>query len=214
MKVIVMGCGRVGSQLSKLMIQSGHLVVVVDEDPGRFDALGKDFSGKMIQGVGFDRAILMDAGIENADAFAACSPSDNANIVSARIARNIFKVPRVVARLNDPRRAEIYRRLGLMTISMITWGSERIFELLTHPLMDPLFSFGRGEVSILSIEASLRLKGKFVSLLNIPGEISVISITRNGEAFIPLSGTEIQVGDHIYCAVQASSVERFESLLE
>ena len=214
MKVIIMGCGRVGTQLSKLMANSGHEVVVIDEDSSRFLALGNNFLGKTIVGVGFDRSILISAGIEQADAFAACSPSDNANIVSARIARNIFRVPRVVARLNDPRRAEIYRRLGLMTISMISWGSERIFELLTHPLMDPLFSFGRGEVSILTMEASSRLDGKMVNLMNIPGEISVISISRNGEAFIPLSGTEIQAGDQVFFAVQASAVERFESLFE
>ena len=116
MKVIVMGCGRVGEQLSLLLLEEGHQVTVIDCDSQALDRLGADFKGSKVKGVGFDRHILVKAGIEDADAFAATSSSDNANIVAARIAHNYFQVPRVVARLYDPRRAEIYRRLGLVTI--------------------------------------------------------------------------------------------------
>ncbi len=122
MKVIIMGCGRVGAEVSRLMSEEGHDVTVVDCDENIRETLGPQFRGKIVIGLGFERDVLIRAGIETADAFAAASDSDDANIVAARIARNIFKVPRVVARLYDPRRAEIYRRLGLATISSTAWG--------------------------------------------------------------------------------------------
>ena len=132
MKVIVMGCGRIGSQVSLLLSDQGHEVIVIDHDANSEGRLGPNFKGRIIKGLGFDRNILMEAEIEKVDAFVAASNSDNANIVAARIARNIFHVPRVVARLYDPRRAEIYQRLGLTTISSTNWGAERIFQVLTH----------------------------------------------------------------------------------
>lgn len=117
MKVIIMGCGRVGEQLANLMSAEGHQVTVIDYEQDALNRLGQNFPGQLIKGVGFDHDVLLNAGIETADAFAATSSSDNANILAARIARNIYHVPRVVARLYDPRRAEIYQRLGLRTIS-------------------------------------------------------------------------------------------------
>ena len=107
MKVIIMGCGRVGSQVGQLLQGEGHQVTVIDPDPHNLDRLGANFKGTKIKGIGFDRDVLIRAGIETADAFVASSQSDNANIISARIARNIFGVPRVITRLYDPRRAEI-----------------------------------------------------------------------------------------------------------
>ncbi|HZY40705.1 MAG TPA: TrkA family potassium uptake protein, partial [Anaerolineae bacterium] len=152
MKVIIMGCGRVGEQVARLMADDGHEVAVIDYDVAALDRLGADFKGRRVLGVGFDREVLLEAGIEDADAFAATSSSDNANIVAARIARNIFQVPRVVARLYEPSRAEVYQRLGLVTISSTTWGAQRIQELLTHRELDPVLTFGRGEVVVISIE--------------------------------------------------------------
>ncbi len=213
MKVIIMGCGRVGEQLSFLLLREAHQVTVIDYDPQALARLGKGFKGKTVLGVGFDRDVLVAAGIEDADAFAATSSSDNANIIAARIARNYFQVPRVVARLYDPRRAEIYQRLGLLTISSTTWGAERIRELLTHSELDPIITFGSGEISLLSIEAPYHLAGKMVKHLSIPGEIQVISITRQGHAFMPLSGTEFHRGDMLHIAVLASGMERFKELL-
>jgi trk system potassium uptake protein TrkA len=118
---------RVGEQAARFLSEEGHNVTVIDQDGYALERLGANFKGSKIKGVGFDRQILINAGIEHADAFAATSSSDNANIVAARIARNIFHVPHVIARLYDPRRAEIYRRLGLVTISSTTWGAERIW---------------------------------------------------------------------------------------
>lgn len=214
MKVIIMGCGRVGEQLGRLMVDEGHEVAVIDSDPSALARLGLDFKGRRIRGVGFDRSTLLEAGIERADAFAATSSSDNANIVAARIARNIFRVPRVVARLYDPRRAEIYRRLGLLTISSTTWAAERIRELILHAELDPRFTFGHGEVCVVSIETPPQLIGRMVKDLIVPGEVNVAAITRQGQAFIPLSGTEFHDGDVIHLLVLSTAMDRFKALLE
>ena len=213
MKVIIMGCGRVGEQVSLLMASEGHDVVVIDYDAEALARLGPDFRGRRIKGVGFDRDVLIQAGIEEAGAFAATSSSDTANIVAARIARNVFHVPRVVARLFDPRKAEIYRRLGLMTISSTTWGAKRIHELIMHTDLDPQRTFGNGEVHLLEIEAPARLVGRYVKNISIAGEISVVAITRQGEAFIPIWGTELQRGDLLHLIVLASAMDRLEELL-
>lgn len=213
MKAIIMGCGRVGEQVATLLDQGGHEVTVIDPDPEMLAELGPKFRGRKIRGVGFDRDILLQAGIREADSFVATSRSDNANIVAARIARNLFRVPRVVCRLYDPRRAEIYRRLGLVTISMTTWGAERIHELLTHTDLDPIFTFGRGEVAVLEMEIPPVLIGRSITHLSIPGEIMVVAITREGEALLPTSGTEFCAGDRIHLAVMAGSMGRLEAML-
>jgi trk system potassium uptake protein TrkA len=213
MKIIIMGCGRVGSQVAQLLDSEGHDVTVIDPVLDNLDRLGKNYQGKKIRGVGFDRGVLIQAGIEMADAFVATSSSDNANIVAARIARNIFHVPRVVARLYDPRRAEIYRRLGLVTMSMVSWGAQRIYELLTHTNLDPTFYFGRGEVSLVAIEIPSHLVGRMVNHITVPGEVNVVAITRQGEAMMATLGTEFQPGDLVYFAVQASAMNRLETLL-
>lgn len=213
MKVIIMGCGRVGEQLARLLVSEAHEVVVIDPEPSALERLGPNFKGQRIAGVGFDRDILIKAGIEQADAFAAASSSDNANIVAARIAHNIFHVPRVVARLFDPRRTEIYRRLGMLTISSTTWGAERIRELLTSADLDPVLSFGSGEVSLLNIEVPPHLVGRMVKDLTVPMEILVVSITRQGAAFIPTLGSQFKEGDILQVVIQSSSLERFKNLL-
>lgn len=213
MKVIIMGCGRVGEQVCRLMASEGNEVVVIDYDPSALARLGPNFKGKTVLGVGFDRNVLLEAGIEQADAFAATSASDNANILAARIARNVFQVPRVVARLYDPRRAEIYTRLGLLTISSTTWGAERIRELLSHSELDPVITFGNGEVCMLAIETPPQLDGQLVKSLVVPGEISVAAITRQDQAFVPLLGTEFHTGDVIHIIVLAAAMDRLKTML-
>lgn len=213
MKVIVMGCGRIGSQVSELLDRDGHDVTVIDHDANASVRLGPAFKGRIVKGIGFDRNVLVQAGIEQADSFVAASQSDNANIVAARVVRNVFHVPRVVARLYDPRRAEIYQRLGLITVSSSNWGAIRIFQVLTHAELDVRETFGGGEVALVRIDTPPQLVGRRVSNLNIPGETLVVSITRDDKAFIPASGTEIQEGDSIHVAVLSSAMERLEELL-
>ena len=215
MKVIVMGCGRVGSQVSLLLASRGHQVTVIDHlEVSAEERLGTNFKGKIIKGLGFDEKVLMDAGIKNVDAFIAASSSDNANIVGARIAQRMYKVPRVVARLFDPRRAEIYQRLGLKTISTTTMGAERILEMVTHEDMEVIQNFGHGEVSMITTEVGYGLAGKYARDLIIPGEINVVSITRDQKAFIPTNGTQFAEGDVLYIVVHGTALPRLHSMIE
>lgn len=213
MKIIVMGCGRVGSAVSILLARIGHEVTVIDHDENALARLGADFKGKVVHGVGFDRDVLLHAGVETAEAFVAASASDNANIVAARTARNIFRVPRVVARLYDPRRAEIYRRLGLMTISTTTWGAERIVEVITHADLDVIHLFQDNGVTLVRADVPTRFHGHKVTQLNIPGEVMAIAVTRNGHTFIPVPGSEFEEGDVAYLTAIPSAMSRLEALL-
>jgi trk system potassium uptake protein len=213
MRVIVMGCGRVGEQLARLMSDEGHDVAVIDYSAEALTRLGADFKGRRVRGVGFDRDVLLRAGIESADGFAATSSSDNVNAVAARIARSLFHVPRVVARLFDPERAEVYKRLGLATISSTTWGAERIRELLTHADLDAVRSFGAGEVQMLEIEVPSHLMGRSVRDLSVPGEVNVIAVTRDGRALLPMLGTSFRPGDIVHLAVLSDAMARVERLL-
>jgi trk system potassium uptake protein TrkA len=213
MKIIIMGCGRVGSQVSQLLVRHGHEVTVIDHDDNALARLGAEFKGRVVHGIGFDRNVLLEAGVETAEGFVSASASDNANIIAARIARNIFRVPRVVARLYDPVRAEVYQRLGLTTISSTAWGAERIVEVVTHNDLDVLNVFSDGGTTMVRVELPARLNGHRVAHMNIPGEVSVTAITRSDHTFIPVSGTEFQEGDILYLAVIPSAMTRLEELL-
>lgn len=213
MKIIIMGCGRVGSQVSWLLLSQGHEVTVIDHDANALAKLGVDFKGKVVRGLGFDRNALLEADIEQAEGFVAASSSDNANIVAARIARNIFHVPRVVARLYDPLRAEVYQRLGLTTISTTGWGAERIVEVITHTDLDVLHIFRDGGTTLVRVEIPMRLSGHNVNHMNIPGEVMVIAVTRDERTFIPVSGTEFREGDIVHLSVIPSAMIRLEGML-
>jgi len=214
MKIIVMGCGRVGSQVSLLLSSRGHEVTVIDHrDLDAASRLGSGFKGRVINGLGFDENVLIEAGIKTADAFIAASSTDNANIVGARIARNIFKVPRVVARLFDPRRAEIYQRLGLKTISSTSMGAERIYEMVTHTDLDVVFDFGQGELCLVAAEVPYNLEGRTVRDLTVPGEFSIVAITREEKAFLPSAGTVFRAGDLLHVSVLSSALPRLQDML-
>jgi len=214
MKAIVMGCGRVGSQVSLLLAAQGHDVTVIDHhDVDAESRLGPKFKGRMIHGLGFDESVLMKAGIKTADAFVAASSSDNANIVGARIAQFIYKVPRVVTRLFDPARAEIYERLGLRTVSTTAIGASQIFEIVTQTDFDVINSYGHGDVSIIKIPVDHHLEGKLVKEISIAGEVLVTMILRDERAFVPTLGTQLKYGDVAFISAQASAIDRLKSLL-
>lgn len=213
MKIIVMGCGRVGGQASMLFGRMGHSVTVIDHDANALARLGADFKGRVVKGLGFDRKVLLEAGIQTAEAFVAASSSDNANIVAARIARNFFSVPRVVARLYDPLRAEIYQRLGLTTISTTGWGAERIVELVTHSEMDVLPLFRDSGTNLVRLEVPVHLAGHTINQLNVPSELQVIAITRADHTFIPVLGTDFREGDVAYLVVTPAALPRLEQMI-
>lgn len=213
MKIIVIGCGRLGAGLAETLTLREHAVTVVDRNPHAFERLGPSFQGNTVTGNGFDREVLLMAGIERADALAAVTSSDEVNVVAARLARQIFRVPRVVARLFEPRKAEVYRRLGLATISQATWGINRIVELLCYSRFDTIKSLGSGEVDIVEVEAPHLLVGRTVNEVTVPGEIHVVALTRQGKTFLPDLGTEFHQGDLIHLALLASAADRLKQLL-
>jgi trk system potassium uptake protein TrkA len=212
MRVIVVGCGRLGSGLAETLGLRGHIVTVVDNDPLAFERLGPSFRGQTVLGVGFDRDVLLKAGIERADCLAAVTTSDDANVVAARMASHVFHVPKVIARLYDPRKAEIYKRLGLLTVSPITWGVNHIADLVCYAPLESVLSLG-SEVDVIQAEAPALLVGRTVRDLTILGEIHVVAITRGGKTFLPTQGTAFQDGDLLHLAVLASAMERLKGLL-
>ena len=213
MRFVIVGCGRVGAQLANRLSLQGHDVAIVDRDPTAFERLSPTYRGKRIEGVGFDRDILVAAGIERADGFASVTNGDNTNVVSARIARHIFRVPKVVTRIYDPQRAEIYRRLGIQTISPTEWGATRIAEILCHPGMTVLLTLGNGEVNLVEVEVTAYLAGHRVNELVIPGDSNVVSLVRGGRATVPTLGTTLQIGDTLHLSVQATAMGRLAEML-
>ncbi len=213
MRFVIVGCGRVGARLGSQLSLSGHDVAIIDRDPAAFQRLNPNFRGQTIEGVGFDRGVLIRAGIERADGFASVTNGDNTNIVSARIARQVFRVPMVVTRIYDPRRAEIYRRLGIQTISPTDWGASRIADLLLHPGLTTQLMMGHGEVSLVEHIAGEHVAGHRVEEINAPGEFVVVALVRDGRAGLATPGTRVRVGDTLYIAVESLSMGHLEEML-
>ncbi len=213
MKLVIVGCGRMGAALAHAVLRRGHGVTVIDRDSASFVRLSPCFSGETITGIGFDREVLLRAGIERVDGLAALTDSDEVNLVTARVAKLFFRVPKVVARLHDPRKAEIYRRLGVQSISQVTWGVNRAVEILCYAHLETLLSVGNGEVDIVESEVPHLLVGRPVCELTVPGEVTVIAITRHGRTVIPTLGTLLQADDLVHLALLAASGDRLKALL-
>lgn len=213
LRIIILGCGRLGSELANVLSLEGHGVTIIDRDPESFDRLPSTFKGKRVVGHGFDQSVLRQAGIERADGFVAVTGGDNHNIVTARIAREDFQVARVVARINDPRRAEIYRRLGIPTVGTAAWATNKIRDLVEHPSLYAQLTFGSGEVELLRVELPNQVVGKSVGDLSVPGEILIAAITRLGEALIPNSDTVIEEGDVARIIIHRMALPKLERLL-
>jgi trk system potassium uptake protein TrkA len=213
MNIMIIGCGRMGAGLALFLTQSGHEVTVIDNDPAAFERLGPGFTGRTLTGDALGKEALTNGGIANADALAALTPNDSINLVVARLAREMFRVPKVVARMHDPRKAEIYRRLGVQTISTVSLGLQRLAELLTFSQLDIVHSLGSGEVGIVEAEIPPPLVGRMVHDLNVAGEIQVVAISRGGKTVVAMGGSVFQDRDTVHIAVSASSVERLKSLM-
>ena len=180
MWVVIVGCGRVGGGLAA----AGEVVAVIDKDPKAFERLGEEFTGQAVEGIGFDRDVLERAGVARADALVAVTGGDNSNVVAARVAREVYRVPRVIARISDPRRAALYEE----------------------------HSFGRGEVSLLRLELPQHLVDRPVAGVEGDG-LRVVGVTRRGGAFVPGPDTVLAEGDVVRLAVGAGGRERLDALL-
>lgn len=213
MKVIIAGCGRVGALLANKLSAENHDLAVIDKDPSAFLRLGRNFQGEMIPGLVFDRDALDAAGADRADAFVAVTSGDNSNVVSATIARDIFRIPKVVARIFDPRRADIYRRLGITTVSSVSWAANEILSITLHQDLVRDVSLGDGEVQLVKVSVPPRLIGRTIDDLRIPGELMVVAMVRGGVSFIPVDGTAFREGDIAELAVLTSSMSKFKKML-
>jgi trk system potassium uptake protein TrkA len=214
MHVVIMGCGRVGSALTVELAKAGHSVAIIDKRQEAFDRLPPGFEARTVVGLGFDRDILQDAGIKEADAFVAVSNGDNSNIVSARIAREHFHVPKVIARIYDPRRAEIYERLDIPTIASVRWAATRIMFLLFHGEEEVKKTFAGGALLHVQRDVPDHLTGHPIDSVESAGEVEVIGVERGGGAFIPASGATFQHGDIAHFVVSTPALDRLDMLLE
>ena len=213
MKVIIVGCGRVGAYTAAALARQGHDVAVIDKDPQAFRLLPRGFSGMTIEGYAFDRTILEQAGVQEADALVASTSGDNTNAVAARIAKEIYRVPDVVSRIYDPQRAEIYRRYGIQTFAPTAWSAGRIIQFLVAGNVEREETFGNGEVEMIAAFVPEHLVGKNVNDLRIPGEIRVGLIVRMGRAMLPVSGTEFEADDQVHCLVHQNAIEKFQKMM-
>ncbi len=213
MRVIIVGWGRVGSRLANSLSAERHDVVVIDNNPLSFARLSRDFTGRMLTGVGFDRELLQKADIESADGLAATTNSDNVNIVVAVTAKETFKVPQVVARIYDAEAAEIYRREGIPTVTPTLWGANTMRAMILHPQLSTLTTFGNGEVQIVYLEVPNALVGRIVKDLHLPGELRVNVLVRRGQAMIPQPELQLERGDVLYIAATDAAMPKLEQML-
>ncbi|MGZ6793406.1 MAG: potassium channel family protein [Mycobacteriales bacterium] len=211
MHVVIMGCGRVGSALAKGLESGGHSVAIIDRDAGAFRRLPTEFVGQRVTGVGFDRDTLVEAGIERAEAFAAVSSGDNSNIIAARVARETFGVENVVARIYDPRRAEVYTKLGIPTVATVRWTADQVIRRLLPAGMLSEWRDPSGQVVLAELALSPAWVGHKVSQLEEESGARVALLTRFGDGVLPHKGTVVQDGDLVHVTMRwddRESVER------
>lgn len=199
--IVIMGCGRVGSTLATKLEGRGHSVAVIDQNPDAFRRLGPTFGGQTVSGIGFDRQVLAEAGIERADAFAAVSSGDNSNIISARLARENYGVHRVVARIYDSKRAEVYERLGIPTVATVRWTADRVIRHLTPEGPAELWRDPTSMVAILDVPVHPGWVGRRLSTLEEAAGTRVAYVMRFGLGTLPTADTVLQDGDQVFFMV-------------
>jgi trk system potassium uptake protein TrkA len=214
MHVVIMGCGRVGAELTIQLSKLGHSVAIIDKRREAFERLPPGFDAKTIVGIGFDREKLEAAGIKEAGAFIAVSNGDNSNIVSARVAREHYHVDKVIARIYDPRRAEIYERLNIPTIATVRWAAKQVQYLLFHGKETMRDSLAGGSLLHLRMEIPDHFVGKKISSVTSDGEVEVIGVDRGGTGFIPKDDSTFQEGDVVHFIVHKDHTATFDTLLE
>lgn len=206
-----MGCGRVGAALAQTLEEQGHSVAVVDQDPTAFRRLGAGFGGRRVNGVGFDQDTLREAGIEEAGAFAAVSSGDNSNIIAARVARENFGIENVAARIYDPRRAEVYQRLGIPTVATVRWTADQMLRRLLPSGAEPLWRDPSGGVQLAEVHTPETWIGQRVSRMQEETGVRVAFLTRLGEAMLPSADTVLQEGDLVHVMMRTDEVEQVET---
>jgi trk system potassium uptake protein len=210
--IVIMGCGRVGSSIAHSLEDAGHSVAVIDQDPEAFRKLRSGFKGAKVTGIGFDRDVLTEAGIEQAAAFAAVSSGDNSNVIAARVARESFGVQRVVARIYDPRRAEVYQRLGIPTVATVAWTADQMLRRLLPEGAESLWRDPSGSVVLAEVAYADGWIGEKVCDMENAADARVAFITRLGEAIIPGPGIVLQEGDVVHVVTEEHNLGRIATV--
>ena len=211
MHIVIMGCGRVGSTLAHILEDRGHSVAVIDQDPEAFRRLRAGFKGKKITGIGFDQDVLQAAGIEDAAAFAAVSSGDNSNVIAARVARESFGVERVAARIYDPRRAEVYQRLGIPTVATVRWTADQMLRRLLPEGAEALWRDPTGAVELAEVAYDPAWVGEKAHAIEESVRVRIAFITRLGEAMLPGPGTVLQEDDVLHVIAAHKDMERIQA---
>jgi trk system potassium uptake protein TrkA len=212
--VVVVGCGRVGTELATALERDRHSVAVIDKNRHAFRRLPKSFGGTEVLGFGFDQGHLEEAGIRQAEGFAAVTNGDNSNILSARIARETYEIPNVVARIYDPRRAALYERLGIPTVAAVAWTTDQVLRRLYPSRSVTEWSDASGSVSLVERALPEVWAGRKLIELTEGDRFRLVALSRTGEA--RLAGPELigQEGDVLHLAVRRDAVDELEKRLE
>lgn len=211
---MIMGCGRVGATLATSLERRGHAVAIIDRDPLAFRRLSRDFQGFQIRGVGFDRDVMRRAGVEDAYAFAAVSSGDNSNIISARVARETFGVKRVVARIYDPGRAEIFERLGIPTVATVRWAADQTLHHLLPQGATPDYFDPSGKLVLAQIHLDQGWVGRRLVDIENFSNSRVAFVTRLGEARLPGPQMVYQEGDEVHLLTERVRLPELETRLD
>ncbi len=207
MKVVVVGCGRLGAELATRLFQRGNEVSVIDTDEAAFSKLPANFEGRLNEGDAINRDVLHRAGVERADAVAAVTDSDVLNAVVGHLARSYYNVPNVVVRNHDPRYRPILEVFGLQVVSALSWGAQRVEEMIYHADVRAVFSAGNGEVEIYEVSIPEEWSGHTVSELAAAGGVTPVSVTRAGRATLPLPNMVMETGDVVHVSATLEGVE-------
>ena len=202
-----------GSSLAQNLLADGHTVAIVDRRSEAFRRLPADFAGTKIQGIGFDRDRLIEAGIERAGALAAVTNGDNSNVLVARVARETFGVDRVVARIYDPRRAAIYQRLGLATVATVSWTTDQVMRRLLPDPTSAEWTEPTGNVCVVERQVTKPWIGKPLSDLEEALSVRVVAVGRLGSALVPSAKTVAQEGDLLYVSSATAGLDDFDAAL-
>ncbi|GAA1373305.1 TrkA family potassium uptake protein [Luteococcus sanguinis] len=213
MHIVIMGCGRVGSSLARSLERRGHSVAVIDVDVDAFRRLGPEFRGRTVKGVGFDRDVLEQAGIREADGFAAVSSGDNSNILAARVVREEFGVHNVIARIYDQGRAEVYERLGIPTVATVRWAANQVLRGLLPEGSEPVWRDPSGNARLVQVHTHKGWVGEPVGFIRRQLDTPVPFIVRFGIGLVPHDETVLQDGDLLYLAIENDRTDEVEQIL-
>jgi trk system potassium uptake protein TrkA len=206
--VVIMGCGRVGSTLARSLEDRGHSISVIDSNADAFRRLGPAFAGTKVLGIGFDQTVLEEAGIDKADAFAAVSSGDNSNIIAARVARETFGIQKVVARIYDPGRAEVYQRLGITTVATVKWTADQVLRRLLPAGAEPDFRDPSGTIRLDAIPVNEQWIGHRTVVFQEQSGSRIAWVDRLGEGMLPGRESVLQEGDILHLVMREDAADR------